>query len=476
MKMELLRRFLSLGTRSDSSLEARRRGGLVNGLSTVGIVFLLTLGTAAAIRGVTVLSIVDFIAVLALIGLLAFFWSTGRNDIAAYFGVIFIGIFFLLLLMLGGEQQTAFVWYYSFPLIATFLLGANKGILASLLLLGLGILYFTIDPLVDGWADYSLAFEIRFITSYSVVTLFSFLYEKMRSDADKSLEIQAQELQAAVIDLTKTQESLSAANTRLREEIQQRMEAVAEMQTATSEAHRANQAKSQFLANMSHELRTPLNHVIGFSEIVLNEKVGILNDIQHEYIGDVVSSSRHLLSIINDILDLARVESGKAEMEFRNVDLQLLLRDALKIVEDQAEKKSIQLEIETHNLPLNVVIDERMIRQVIYNLLQNAVKFTNDGGTVKLSGGVSELSNETIFIQISDTGIGLDSGHLEGIFGDFEQVNGEHQIAQEGTGLGLSLSRRFVEMHGGSIWATSDGLGTGSTFTFRIPTRPKEIA
>jgi len=475
LRINIFSQFLSLGTRSNPSLEARRRGGLVNGLCIVGIIFLVILGTFAGIRDVRTLALIDYSAALTLVLLLAFFWTTGRYNAASHAGVILIGMLFLYLLMSGGEDQTAYVWFFAYPLMATFLLSTRKGLIASISLLTLAIVYFFVGPLVNGWAEYPRAFEIRFIASFVVVTLFSFIYEKMRSDADEALAEQTETLQTTVNNLTETQSNLSTTNDRLRGEIQQRMEAVAEMQSATLEAHRANQAKSQFLANMSHELRTPMNHVIGFTEIVLSEKVGELNPAQLEYLGDVVSSGRHLLAIINDILDLSRVEAGKSELEYGEVDPRSLLHESLRIVEDQAEQKGIQLEVSSGNLPDSIIIDERMIRQVLYNLLQNAVKFTNNGDMVTLSGGMSEVSDETVYISVTDNGIGLDPKNLERVFDDFERIAGEHQVGQGGTGLGLALCQRFIGLHGGNLWAASEGLGTGSTFTFNIPIQPRTI-
>ena len=476
MTPNLFTRFLSLGTRSDAPPGARRRGELVNGMCIIAIVFLVALGSVAAFRGVKILAITDFAAAFALSALLVFYWSTGRFNAVAHMGVILIGIVFVYFLMSGGEDQTAYVWWYAFPLMTTFLLGARKGGLASATLLAFAFLYFIIGPQAEGWAAYSTAFEIRFVSSFALVSLASFIYERMRSAASQALARQTQTLRDTVADLTEAQTNLSATNERLRAEIRQRKEAVFEMEAATAEAHRANQAKSLFLANMSHELRTPLNHVIGFSEIVLSEKIGELNETQREYLGDVLSSSRHLLAIINDVLDLARVEAGKADLEYSEVDLPSLLRDSIRIVEDQAERKGVHVEADVDGVPASVTIDERMIRQVLYNLLQNAVKFTDAGGSVKLSGAVSDFTTDTVYLMVSDTGIGLDADDLGRVFENFEQIQPEtRNAAQQGTGLGLALCRRFVELHGGRIWAESDGPGTGSIFTCRIPTRPKEI-
>jgi signal transduction histidine kinase len=230
----------------------------------------------------------------------------------------------------------------------------------------------------------------------------------------------------------------------------------------------ANQHKSEFLANMSHELRTPLNAIIGFSEVLLQRMFGALNAKQEEYLQDVLSSGRHLLSLINDILDLSKVEAGRMELELGRFDLPATLQDTQILVRERAARHGITLALEVDGGLGAVVADERKLKQVVLNLLSNAVKFTPEGGRVEVR---AVPTNGAVEISVTDTGIGIAPENQEAIFEEFRQVSGDYAHKREGTGLGLTLARKFVELHGGRIWVKSQ-LGQGSTFTFSLPERP----
>jgi signal transduction histidine kinase len=229
----------------------------------------------------------------------------------------------------------------------------------------------------------------------------------------------------------------------------------------------ANRHKSEFLANMSHELRTPLNAIIGFSEVLLKRMFGPLNEKQEDYLQDVLSSGRHLLSLINDILDLSKVEAGRMELELGRFDLPQALQDTLILVRERATRHGIALDLHVDPDLGAFVGDERKIKQVLLNLVSNAVKFTPEGGSVEVravpTDGVVEVS-------VSDTGIGIAPEDHEAIFEEFRQVGSDYAHKREGTGLGLTLARKFVELHGGRIWVKSQP-GHGSTFTFSLPRR-----
>ena len=230
----------------------------------------------------------------------------------------------------------------------------------------------------------------------------------------------------------------------------------------------ANQHKSEFLANMSHELRTPLNAIIGFSEVLLQRMFGELNPKQDEYLQDVLSSGRHLLSLINDILDLSKVEAGRMELELARFDLPQAMQDTLVLVRERAARHGIDLHLDVDGGVGAVVADERKLKQVMLNLLSNAVKFTPEGGRVDVRAVPTDGGVE---VSVADTGIGIAPENQELIFEEFRQVGGDYAHKREGTGLGLTLARRFVELHGGRIWVKSQP-GQGSTFTFSIPERP----
>ena len=233
----------------------------------------------------------------------------------------------------------------------------------------------------------------------------------------------------------------------------------------------ANRHKSEFLANMSHELRTPLNAIIGFSEVLVERMFGELNEKQNEYMEDILSSGRHLLSLINDILDLSKVEAGRMELELAKFDLPLAVENAVTLVRERATRHGISLNRAVDERIGDLVGDERKIKQILLNLLSNAVKFTPEGGRVEVKAMRGDGSVE---ISVSDTGIGIASKDQETIFEEFRQVGTDYAHKREGTGLGLTLTKKFVEMHGGRIWVESE-VGKGSTFTFTLPFNPSPV-
>jgi two-component system, NtrC family, sensor kinase len=231
----------------------------------------------------------------------------------------------------------------------------------------------------------------------------------------------------------------------------------------------ASQHKSEFLANMSHELRTPLNAIIGFSEVLSERMFGDLNEKQDEYLKDIHASGQHLLLLINDILDLSKIEAGRMELEVTPFDLPMAIDNALTLVRERAARRSIALHTKVDGRLGQVQGDERKIRQVLLNLLSNAIKFTPEGGRIEVG---AKPVNGSIEVSVSDTGVGIASEDQEAVFEEFRQV-GTAEKKAEGTGLGLTLSRKFIELHGGRIWVESQ-VGAGSTFTFSVPVRRGE--
>jgi signal transduction histidine kinase len=254
-----------------------------------------------------------------------------------------------------------------------------------------------------------------------------------------------------------TQSTLAIQNARLFEEIGEK----------SQQLEVANRHKSEFLANMSHELRTPLNAIIGFSEVLVERMFGELNEKQDEYLRDIFSSGRHLLSLINDILDLSKIEAGKMELELGRFDLHAALENALTLVKGRAGTHGIALGLDVDRRLGEFVGDERKIKQVLVNLLSNAVKFTPEGGRVEVRAAPADGGVE---IAVSDTGIGIAPEDQEAVFEEFRQVGTDYARKREGTGLGLALTKRIIELHGGRIWVKSE-VGKGSTFTFSLPER-----
>jgi signal transduction histidine kinase len=265
------------------------------------------------------------------------------------------------------------------------------------------------------------------------------------------------EFPAETIELLRTlatQSALAIENARLFHEIEDK----------SRQLEAASRHKSEFLANMSHELRTPLNAIIGFSEVLGERMFGELNEKQEEYLKDIHASGQHLLSLINDILDLSKIEAGRMELELTEFNLPATLDNALTLVRERAGRHGIALHMTVDDRVEHVQADERKIKQVILNLLSNAIKFTPEEGRIDVR---AVPGDGIIEVSVSDTGVGIAPEDQEAVFEEFRQV-GPSAAKQEGTGLGLALCRKFIELHGGTIRVTS-AVGAGSTFTFRLP-------
>jgi signal transduction histidine kinase len=258
----------------------------------------------------------------------------------------------------------------------------------------------------------------------------------------------------ALLKTFATQSALAIQNARLFREVEQK----------SRELEAASRHKSEFLANMSHELRTPLNAIIGFSEVLYERMFGEINEKQAEYIADILESGRHLLSLINDVLDLSKIEAGRMELELNDFDLPDAIENTLTLVRERAMRRRIDLQVSIDEHLGVVCADERKVKQVLLNLLSNALKFTPEGGRIQVQAAVS---NGTAQISVTDTGVGIAAEDQTALFEEFRQV-GTASKKVEGTGLGLAISRKFVELHGGRIWVESQA-GTGSTFAFTLP-------
>ncbi|MDY6974104.1 MAG: ATP-binding protein [Thermodesulfobacteriota bacterium] len=264
---------------------------------------------------------------------------------------------------------------------------------------------------------------------------------------------------------------------------------------AQEAAESASIAKTQFLANMTHEFKTPLNHIIGFTELLADKDCGELTDVQEEYLEDIRQSSRRLLSLINDVLDISRIEADKMEMETADVCLKTLLDNSITSVKETASRQGVHLSLEMGQVPEVIKADEQKLRRILDNLLSNALKFTPDRGIITLMADSADnlsspggdpgpkrsdqrpetenqgqvLQRESIRISVIDTGIGLHAQDLTRVFEPFEQVDASLSREHQGAGLGLTLTKKLVELHGGKIWATSEGKGKGAEFSFIIP-------
>ena len=236
--------------------------------------------------------------------------------------------------------------------------------------------------------------------------------------------------------------------------------------TDISDSREKEAAKDRFLANMSHELRTPLNAIIGFSEFLVDGKPGTINAKQKEYLEDILTSGKHLLVLINDVLDLAKVGAGKMELKPEKFSLRKAIEEACAVTKPIMQKKSIRLEVNVAPELGHVTLDQQKFKQVLYNLLSNAIKFSPNGGKVEIRVAMHDAHRFKLSVQ--DAGIGIKKEDLRRLFKEFEQLESAASSHHEGTGLGLALTRKIVELQGGTIGVESE-IGQGSLFTVVMP-------
>ena len=270
----------------------------------------------------------------------------------------------------------------------------------------------------------------------------------------------------------KNEEALQRAVDGLEQSQEQLSELARKYEAEKVRAEAANKAKSEFLANMSHELRTPLNAINGFSEIMVGEMFGPLGDARYkEYAGDILSSGQHLLALINDILDMSKIEASKMNLKFEPLTVEDVVEDAVRLVRNRADSAGLALELEfPRDLP-EVEADYRAVKQVLLNLLSNAIKFTPRGGRVTVRAEARrDPTGERIRISVRDTGIGIAADDLKRLAQPCEQIESQHSKTQQGTGLGLALTKSLVEMHGGALDIQS-APGEGTTVAFSVPVR-----
>ena len=427
------------GVRDDQDVDVVRKIKMINIVSLIAIMNLIPFGYSAFTKNDFWLGFFEYVLICVILVGLGHLRTTGKYKWNVYFGVTCAGGLFFYLFYTGGVDHSGHLWFYTFPLFSFFLLGAKKGTLATFLLLGLSLLALSLNDGIESTTTYTVRFQIRFVASVMVVLVYAYFFESTRKTAQEKLTVKNTELELKIVEAEAGAKALKQA-----------------MKTAEA----ANRAKSEFLANMSHELRTPLNHIIGFTELVVDKNFGDLNETQEDYLEDVLTSSRHLLSQINDILDLSKVEAGKLELEPTEVSLKALLENSLVMIKEKAMKHGIQLSTDIEGIPETIIADERRLKQIVYNLLSNAVKFTPKGGKIRLTADLADgsllvavsrkekasdqklsaigdelnASQKFVRIYVTDTGIGIKHEDLDRIFSPFEQVEGSSSRRFHGLG------------------------------------------
>jgi len=433
------------GLKNREDLDLLRKIRLLNLLAITAITILIIMSVVVFFEGKAYLSVINMTGATIFYLLRLALKKTGNYSKASFEGMILCFVFLLYFYISGGNEETGHVWSFILPILASFLMGSKHGLIISLI--------YIIVVIASGFfnfhfqADYTFAFRIRFAFSLFTLSLLSFYISFLSENNIKKHSNTNLHLKKVVTGLKQTELQLIESK---------------------ENAEESNRSKSEFLRNMSHELRTPLNHIIGFSQLMQDGIPGPINSKQIEYLGDILDSSSHLLSLINDLLDIARIESGKVVMSPEAVDLQKILKETLEIYQAKANNKKLQIILNSGKIPETIIADKRKIIQILYNLLSNAVKFSNEEGLIILATNIDNTKNELI-ISIKDTGIGIEEKNMKLIFDSFGQVEYDVTRKFEGTGLGLALTKNLVELHGGRIWVESEGLGKGSTFIFTLP-------
>lgn len=395
------------------------------------------------------------------------FIRSAENGIRVYrVNLILTGLLFIYALTASAPHGFMATWLFVYPLVSFFLMGQREGFIYSLSLLLLSLLWFLVFDTFLGFVQFEPEFKTRFLICYLLICMLTYSFEAIKNRYHRSL--------------IEEKEKLANKNEKLEQTVVVLEETEQTLREARAKAVQANLAKSKFLANMSHELRTPLNHIIGFTELVVDKRIGELNEDQVEYLTDVLGSSRHLLALINDVLDLSKVESGKLDLKPADIDLKEMIENNFNMFHESARKRGIHLSYDFVDAPKQIRVDQRAFKQILYNLLSNAVKYTPDSGSVVLKAkaivdaghGGSPSGNgngHAVEFRVIDTGHGLRAEDIHRIFKPFEQVEDGKSNNNEGTGLGLPLTKKLIELHGGKIWAESRGEGCGSSFNFVIP-------
>ena len=392
--------------------------------------------------------------------------------------VLYINVFYVF--FDGGMQGERMLWMYILPVVSFFLLGKKPAVTMIVISFGMiGWVFFQLPLFQFVPYSYSPEVKVRFLSTYLLICLFAYIYDTMRWAYQRHLKEEHEKLQQEIVRRQQTEEALQRSHDELEMRVKERTWELVEAKEAALEAKElaleaqhtaevADRAKTNFLYSMSHELRTPLNSVLGFAQLLANQNFGPLNSKQMQYVQRILTSGHHLLELINDVLDLSQIELGKMQLTPEKIDLKNLLENSIKNIreKDLRETLSITLHLPKELEQFKLVADSQKLKQILFQLLSNAVKFTPEAGSIEIA---VEQQQEILLISVSDTGIGIAPDDQEHIFSNFYQIKGGLKNKTPGTGLGLPIARRLVELHGGELWVSSEGKGKGSRFNFSLP-------
>lgn len=445
------RNFVTSGLPGDESSPLIRRVKFLNLYVLITTVVCLGFGPVNLVQGRLAPGAGEVAIGVLGIGMLAFLRWSARVESAQVGTLALAWLLMVVLLFTGGIDGTGIYWWYCLPPGAFFLLGRRRGwwlVLASLAV-------FAVDMALVGTGridgPYTLTQLRQFAISYIVLSFVMAFYESVRDDSAQLIERQSREA--------------LETNALLSLEVAERRKYQADLEAARQAADRANAAKSEFLSRMSHELRTPMNSILGFSQLLEMDTREPLTPTQRENVNQILASGRHLLTLINEVLDLSRIEAGRIPLELQPVALSGLVGECLAVVRPLADQRGIFLRDETGQASgLTAVADPGRLKQVLLNLLSNAIKYNKPDGLVLVQ---SASEGGTVLLSVTDSGVGVPGDKQNLVFEPFQRLAAEH-TGVEGTGIGLAIAKKLVGMMSGTI-AMKSTPGLGSCFTVRLP-------